>query len=222
MYPSPADKQEDNDIKLVLRIGLVIIIFIVLSIMVFSQVMESLNLKPEIKEVLRTKVGKGIGDIEKVRLVCINDIDCFNETYIDKLEMIKQDCDGDYCEFKLFEEGGINKEFKVKLKKICTEYNETEEGTFCINWRGQTSQEILVSAEAQAKEILNHIASVTLRRQKGTVQIIQIQYYSCLSKSISKAECPAGLSGGLHTRCYLVEAGKSPWDYCSEGWLKFK
>ncbi|KKK67089.1 hypothetical protein LCGC14_2957540, partial [marine sediment metagenome] len=45
------------------------------------------------------------------------------------------------------------------------EYNETEEGNYCINYRSQTTQEILVSAEAQAKEILNHIASVTEQRE---------------------------------------------------------
>uniref|UniRef100_A0A6H2A218 Uncharacterized protein n=1 Tax=viral metagenome TaxID=1070528 RepID=A0A6H2A218_9ZZZZ len=30
--------------------------------------------------------------------------------------------------------------------------------------------------------------------------------------------CEGGLSGGLHTRCYLNESGKSPWKVCSSGW----
>jgi len=30
--------------------------------------------------------------------------------------------------------------------------------------------------------------------------------------------CEGGLSGGLHTRCYLNETGKSPWKVCSSGW----
>lgn len=30
--------------------------------------------------------------------------------------------------------------------------------------------------------------------------------------------CPAGISGGSHTRCYLETAGKSPWKICNSGW----
>ncbi len=202
---------------------ILIILGILMIGLVTAQVITNidLNLDEETKEVL-TRVGKGIGSIQKERMLFDeNGTNYANETYIDELKLINQDCEGDYCHFKLFEEGGINKEFKVKIEKICIEFNETEEGNYCINYRIQTTQEIQLSAEAQAKKILNHIASVTLRRERGKVQIIQeIQYYSCLSKSISKAECPAGLSGGKQTRCYLVEAGKSPWDYCAEGWIE--
>ncbi len=197
-----------------------ILILMVLMIGLVSAIEIDLNLSTENTEVLK-RVGKGIGTIQKERMLFDeNGINHLNETYIDKLKMLEQGCDGDYCYFKLFEEGGINKEFKIELEKICTEYNITEEGTYCINYRSQTNQEIQQSAEAQAKEILNKIASVTLRRQ-GKVQIVQeIQYYSCASKFISKAECPGGLSGGLHTRCYLVEKGKIPWDYCKGGWVR--
>ena len=193
-----------------------ILILMVLMIGLVSAVTLEISLSTETKEVL-TRVGNGIGSIQKVRMLFDeNGTNYLNESYLDELKLIKLSNN----EFKLYQEGGINKEFEIKLKKICIEFNETEEGTYCINYRSQTNQEIQQSAEAQAKEILNNIASVTLRRQ-GKVQIIQeIQYYSCVSKSISKAECPRGLSGGLHTRCYLIESGKSPWDYCKEGWVQ--
>ena len=198
-------------------------IFILLISFVVAQVIATmnLNLDTETTRILK-RVGLGIGEISKTRLIYDNITDSYyNETYIDKLQMLEQNCYDGYCYFTLYEENSINKEFKVKLEKICTEYNETEEGTYCISWREQTSQEIQQSAEAQAKEILSHIASVTLKRESKRGVIIQeVQYYKCLSKSIVKAECPAGLSGGQHTRCYLIEWGKSPWDYWSGGWVE--
>ncbi len=202
---------------------IVLIILGILFVGLVSAVALEISLSgiTEENKIVLSKVGKGIGSIPKERMLFDEEgINYANESYIDELKRIEQGCDGNYCYFKLYEEGGINKEFKVKLEKICTEYNETEEGTYCLTYREQTNQEIQISAEIKAKKILNHIASVTLKREGKTVQITETQYYSCASKSISKAECPAGLSGGQHTRCYLIEPGKSPWDYCAEGWVE--
>ena len=38
-------------------------------------------------------------------------------------------------------------------------------------------------------------------------------------KESSIMDCPGGLSGGSHTRCYLNEEQNS-WDYCSSGWIE--
>ena len=132
----------------------------------------SLNLSTETKEVL-TRVGKGIGSIQKERMLFDeNGTNYLNETYIDELKLINQDCEGDYCHFKLFEEGGINKEFKVKLEKICAKEGickeEGMEYECCLEWRAETDEEILTKAEIKTEEILNHIASVTLDREAGS------------------------------------------------------
>lgn len=42
--------------------------------------------------------------------------------------------------------------------------------------------------------------------------------YSCEIENSIK-ECPLGISGGKHTRCYLSEIlTVKTWDYCSSGW----
>ncbi len=42
--------------------------------------------------------------------------------------------------------------------------------------------------------------------------------YSCVVENSVK-ECPLGISGGKHTRCYLSEIlTVKTWDYCSSGW----
>ena len=42
--------------------------------------------------------------------------------------------------------------------------------------------------------------------------------YSCAIENSVK-ECPYGLSGGKHTRCYLSEILTiKTWDYCSSSW----
>ena len=141
----------------------IILILMLLMIGVVSAVtlQSNLNLTTETKNILEG-VGKGIGTITKERMLFDeNGTNYLNETYLDELKLIKLSNN----EFKLYQEGGINKEFKVKLEKICTEYNETEEGNYCINYRSQTNAEIQQSAEAQAKQILNKIASVTLDRE---------------------------------------------------------
>ncbi len=202
----------------------ILIILLVMMVGLASAIEVTLNQDIETKEVL-SRVGKGIGSIQKERMLFDeNGTNYANETYIDELKRIEQGCDGSYCYFKLFEEGGINKEFKVKLKKICSKEGMCEEFgeeyECCLSWRVETEQEILSKANIKSDSILNHIASVTLKRE-GKVQIVQeIQYYSCESKSISSRECPGGISGGLHTRCYLETKGKSPWDYCQSSWVE--
>lgn len=42
--------------------------------------------------------------------------------------------------------------------------------------------------------------------------------FYCEAES-SIMECPGGLSGGKHTRCYLNEE-KNSWDYCRGGWVE--
>ena len=128
----------------------------------------NLNLSTETTERLLT-VGEGIGTIEKVREVYDNETDTFyNETYIDFLRLIPLGCD-DYCHFKLYEENGINKEFKIELEQICKKEGkciEFEESyDCCLEYRAETDEEVLAKAEKKSKEILNHIASVTEQRE---------------------------------------------------------
>ncbi len=146
-----------------------ILILMVLMISLVSAVTLNTNLTTETKEVL-TRVGKGIGSIQKERMLFDeNGTNYANETYIDELKLINQNCEGDYCYFKLYEEGGINKEFKVKLTKICANegmcIEEGEEYECCLTWRDETDVEVLTKAETKSEEILNHIASVTLDRE---------------------------------------------------------
>ena len=149
-----------------------ILVLLVLMIgLVTAQVITNidLNLDAETTEVL-SRVGKGIGSIQKERMLFDeNGTNYLNETYIDELKLINQNCEGDYCYFKLYEESGINKEFKVKLEKICAKEGmckeEGEEYECCLNWRAETDEEVLAKAEIKTEEILNKIASVTLDRE---------------------------------------------------------
>ncbi len=146
-----------------------ILILMVLMIGVVSAVTLNTNLTTETKNIL-AGIGKGIGSIQKERMLFDeNGTNYANETYIDELKLINQDCEGDYCYFKLFEEGGINKEFKVKLEKICAKEGickeEGEEYECCLIWRVETDEEVLTKAETKTEEILNNIASVTLDRE---------------------------------------------------------
>ena len=146
-----------------------ILVLLVLMISLVSAVTLNTNLTTETKEVL-TRVGKGIGSIQKERMLFDeNGTNYANETYIDELKLINQDCEGDYCHFKLFEEGGINKEFKVKLEKICAKegmcIEEGEEYECCLIWRAETDEEVLAKAGIKTEEILNKIADVTLDRE---------------------------------------------------------
>ena len=129
----------------------------------------NLNLSQETKNIL-SGVGKGIGSIQKIRMLFNESGDNYaNETYIDELKLINKNCNGEYCYFKLYEESGINKEFKIKLEKICAkegmciEFGESYE--CCLEWRGETDEEILNKAEIKAEEILIKIADVTLDRE---------------------------------------------------------
>lgn len=129
----------------------------------------NLNLTTETKNILEG-VGKGIGTITKERMLFDeNGTNYANETYIDELKLINQDCEGDYCYFKLYEEGGINKEFKIKLEKVCAKeetcIEEGEEYECCLEWRVETDEEILIKAETKTEKILNKISSVTLDRE---------------------------------------------------------
>ena len=105
--------------KYIIKTTLLLLIFLFIGLATAQIITNiNLNLDTETKEVL-SGVGDGIGTIEKIREVCINDSECFNETYIDNLKLIPLGC-GEFCHFKLYEENGINKEFKVKLESICS------------------------------------------------------------------------------------------------------
>ena len=150
----------------------ILIILMILMIGLVSAValeMSLSNLNAETKEVL-TRVGNGIGSIQKERMLFDeNGTNYMNETYIDELNRTELGCDGSFCYFKLFEEGGINKEFKVKLKKICSKEGMCkefgEEYECCLEWRAETEEEIKNKADIKTDSILNHIASVTLDRE---------------------------------------------------------
>ena len=129
----------------------------------------NLNLTTETKNILEG-VGKGIGSIQKERMLFNESGDNYaNETYIDELKLINKDCNGDYCYFQLYEEGGINKEFKIELESICAKEGMCiefeEEYECCLIWRAETDEEILAKAEIKAEQILNNIASITLDRE---------------------------------------------------------
>ena len=145
-----------------------ILVLLVLMISLVSAVTLEMNLSQETKEVL-SRVGKGIGTIEKIIEVYINETYYYNETYIDTLKLINGDCSNGYCYFTLYENGGIYKEFKIELEKICAKegicIEEGEEYECCLIWRAETDEEVLIKAEAKTEEILNHIADVTLDRE---------------------------------------------------------
>jgi len=120
---------------------------------------------------------KGIGEINKTREICNNESICHNETYIDILQLQEQGCSNGYCYFKLFEDGGIDKPFKIMLEQICSKMGickelEMEESyECCIEWREETNEEIIIKANKKSEEILNHIAGVTLEREaRGRVK----------------------------------------------------
>ncbi|KKN22692.1 hypothetical protein LCGC14_0912460 [marine sediment metagenome] len=147
-----------------------ILVLMILMIGLVSAVTLEVSLSTENKEVLK-KVGKGIGNIEKTRqLYDENGTNYLNETYIDELKLIKLSNN----EFKLYQEGGINKEFKVELEKICAKEGMCiefeEEYECCLEWRAETDAEVLEKAEIKSKSILNKIASITLDREARSKQ----------------------------------------------------
>ncbi len=149
----------------IIILGIVFVLLIISTIAVEMQ----LSLNEETIGILR-RVGSGIGSITKERqLFDENGTNYANETYIDELKLINQNCDSDYCYFKLYESEGINKQFKIKLEKICEKEGMCiefgEEYECCLVWRAETDQEVLSKAEAKTEEILNKIASVTLDRE---------------------------------------------------------
>lgn len=131
-----------------------------------------IDLSAEDKTTLES-VGAGIGSINKTRLICDNNSEnCYNETYIDQLKLISISND----KFKLYEEGGINKEFTIKLERICTgmtmciDEDMQEEYECCEGYRDETDEEVLVKAKVKAKEILDNIIRVTEERESRTQQ----------------------------------------------------
>ena len=152
-------------------IGICILLIMVFGISALEITITNISL--ENKNAL-LRVGLGIGSVTKTKEICTYDSktleeNCFNETYTDTLKRLEQGCDGSYCYFKLFEDGGINKEFKVKLDMICSNYGmckDLEESyECCLTWREETEEEILEKANIKSEEILNHIAGVTLERE---------------------------------------------------------
>ncbi len=129
----------------------------------------NLNLSQDNIEILK-RVGSGIGSIPKIREVYDNKTDTFyNESYVDELQLLENGCDRSYCYFILSESGGINKEFKVKLGRICSEIGICkefkEEYECCLTWREETDEEILSKVNKKVEEILNNIVDVTLDRE---------------------------------------------------------
>ncbi len=130
----------------------------------------SLNLSLEDKDILE-RVGKGIGEIEKERTICDELGECVNETYTDHLQLQEKGCDTSFCYFKLYEDGGINKDIQVNLKQVCETYGickDLEFGDYecCLNYRDLTEDEILINASKEVNEILNKIIRVTLAREE--------------------------------------------------------
>ncbi len=154
--------------KTILIFGLPILLVVIGTVLgIFA---EDINIifNQEDKDVL-SSVGTGIGSIQKIREVCDNNSEnCFNETYIDKL--VLQSINSNT--FRLYEEGGINKEFEIELERICKGYGkcfdeEMQEEYDCCSegYRAETTEEKLIKAEKKAKEILNKIIKVTKERQ---------------------------------------------------------
>ena len=144
----------------------ILIILLVMMVGLVSAIEVTLNQDIEVL----SRVGKGIGSIQKERMLFDeNGTNYMNETYIDELNRTELGCDGNFCYFKLFEEGGINKEFKVKLEKICSKEGMCkefgEEYECCLSWRAETEEEIKNKADIKTDSILNNIASVTLDRE---------------------------------------------------------
>ena len=153
--------------KIILIILGIILLISIATATILSNI--DLNLTPETKITL-LKVGKGIGNIEKIRVTCDEFGDCINETYTDKLTLIGEKVNDKFNgNFKLYEEDGINKEFKIKLENICSKEGTCDDEGMkydcCLEWREETDEEILIKAEAKSKEILNKIASVTEDRE---------------------------------------------------------
>ncbi len=147
---------------------MIVLMICLIGLVTAVSLVMNLNISPENKEVLKTKVGEGIGEINKTREICENDV-CINETYTDTLKLLEDGCDGSYCYFTSYQDGGINKEFKVKLERICAKEgickDEEMEYDCCLEWREETDEEILNKANKESENILNNIASVTLERE---------------------------------------------------------
>ena len=159
--------------KIIFKIALFLMVLLIIGIAT-AQVISNinLNLDEETKEVL-SRVGDGIGTIETEKLICDEfGENCFNETYIDTLKLTPLGCSNGYCYFKLYEENGINKPFKVKLESICSREgtcNELGESyECCLEWRAETDEEVLAKAQIESKKILNKIVSVTEERESRT------------------------------------------------------
>jgi len=134
----------------------------------YAQIVSNINLNME-QDKVDTLKSIGIGELEKQKLICDNNSEnCYNETYTDKL--VIQSISGN--KFRLYEEGGINKEFKIKLEQICAKQGMCideemiEEYECCLIWRDENEQEIMVKVQAEAEKILNKIIKVTEERQQ--------------------------------------------------------
>ena len=128
------------------KIILIPMVLLIVSLVTAVTLNMSLNLGAETENTLST-VGKGIGD---------------------NLKLIPLGCD-DFCYFKLYESGSINKKFKIELKQVCSKEGTCEDlgesYECCLEWREETDEEVLAKAEKESKRILKHIASVTKQRE---------------------------------------------------------
>ncbi len=129
------------------------IIFLIIGIFLIGIVIAGLSISNLILDRENAKalkrVGEGIGNIEKTREICVGEEDkliCHNETYQDKVKLLEQGCDDNYCYFKLYQERGINKDFKIKIE-------------------GLTNEEIETLADERMEEILTDIAQVQIQRE---------------------------------------------------------
>ena len=158
---------------------LLILLMIILVVgLVTAEILNiNITLSKENKDTL-LRVGKGIGEINKTREIYDNKTDTYyNETYIDILQLQEKGCDGSYCYFKLYQEGGVNKPFKIALERrcakegMCDDLDLGESYECCLEWREETNEEIIIKANKKSEEILNHIAGVTLEREaRGRVK----------------------------------------------------
>ncbi len=148
-------------------IGICILLITIFGVLALEITITNISLE---NKYALLRVGLGIGSIQKERMLFDeNETNYANETYIDELKLLEQGCEGSYCYFKLYQEGGINKEFKIKLEKICSKNSTDEFGeSYCSEYMQETDEEILIKVEIKSASILNNLADVTLDREAGS------------------------------------------------------
>jgi len=161
-----------------------LIIAIILTILLISIVTADIMLTTFITldrtiedKITLSKIGDGIGTIQKVKEVCSynskTDTElCINEIYIDKPVLKNNGCIDKYCYYTIYQEDGINKKFRIQPEQVCDKMGtciEEELGNesydCCLEYRAETNEELIKKAEQEMDKILNKIISVTLDRE---------------------------------------------------------